>query len=253
MMTQVIRHQGCTITFVQLTLTPHAYIESEFRAGRLRGPFLAHDSRLPRQTRINPFGLIPKRQQPGKWRLIVNLSSPRGASVNDGISAELCSLKYTGLNEAVAMCQRLGPDCLLAKIDLKQIYRVVPIHPEDWHLLGMQWQGQVYLDTALPFGLRSAPKILSALANVLLRAMASKGVREGLHYLDDFCSGEGTHRRMPDSPSHRIGHLCGNKSPGSDAQAGRSQHFYWFLGNRNRIPREELAVISATLANANKN
>ena len=128
------------------------------------------------------------------------------------------------------MCQRLGPDCLLAKIDLKQIYRVVPIHPEDWHLLGMQWQGQVYLDTALPFGLRSAPKILSALADVLLRAMASKGVREGLHYLDDFCSGEGTHRRMPDSPSHRIGHPCGNKSPGSDAQAEGPSTSIGFLG-----------------------
>ena len=149
------------------------YIAAEARADRLRGPFPTGDSRIPEQVRISPFGLIPKRQQPGKWRLIVKLSSPKGSSINDGISSEHCSLKYAGLDEAVAMCQRLGTGCLLAKLDLKQAYRVVPVHPSDWHLLGMQWQGQVYLDTALPFGLRSAPKIFSALADGLLWAMAN--------------------------------------------------------------------------------
>ena len=34
------------------------------------------------------FGVIPKRHQPGKWRLILDLSRPRGSSVNDGISRE---------------------------------------------------------------------------------------------------------------------------------------------------------------------
>ncbi len=40
----------------------------------------------------SPFGVIPKRGRPGKWRLIVNLSAPKGNSVNDGISKELASL-----------------------------------------------------------------------------------------------------------------------------------------------------------------
>ena len=33
--------------------------------------------------------------------------------------------------------------------------------------LRMKWQGQVYVDAALPFGLRSAPKIFNALADAL--------------------------------------------------------------------------------------
>ena len=37
---------------------------------------------------ISSFGVIPKKGQPGKWRRIVDLSSPWGASVNDGISAD---------------------------------------------------------------------------------------------------------------------------------------------------------------------
>ena len=41
---------------------------------------------------VSPFGMIPKRHSPNNWRLIVDLSSPKGNSVNDGIDKELCSL-----------------------------------------------------------------------------------------------------------------------------------------------------------------
>ena len=30
---------------------------------------------------------------------------------------------------------------------------MVPVHPQDHYLLGMQWEGQVYVDAALPDGL----------------------------------------------------------------------------------------------------
>ena len=36
----------------------------------------------------SPIGAIPKKNKPGKRRLIVDLSSPSGHSVNDGISSE---------------------------------------------------------------------------------------------------------------------------------------------------------------------
>ena len=45
-------------------------------------------------TQISKFGVIPKKHQPGQWRLIVDLSSPDGRSVNDGIDRSLCSLRY---------------------------------------------------------------------------------------------------------------------------------------------------------------
>ena len=60
------------------------------------------------------------------------------------------------------------------------------MHPEDRCLFRMKWQGNLFLDTALPFGLRSAPKIFSAVADGLLWAMACNGIQEGIHYLDDF-------------------------------------------------------------------
>ena len=44
----------------------------------------------------------------------------------------------------------------------------------------------MFLDTALPFGLRSAPKTFSALADALAWPILNSGVRNFLHYLDDF-------------------------------------------------------------------
>ena len=63
---------------------------------------------------------------------------------------------------------------------------MVPVHPDDHHLHGMCWCGAIYINTALPFRLCSAPKVFSAVADALLWAMHQNGVMHGLHYLDDF-------------------------------------------------------------------
>ena len=74
----------------------------------------------------------------------------------------------------------------MAKLDLKAAYRNVPVHPEDRPLLGVIWENTIYIDTALSFGLRLAPKIFSAVADGVLWAMWLNGTRLLLHYLDDF-------------------------------------------------------------------
>ena len=50
----------------------------------------------------------------------------------------------------------------------------------------MSWEGNLYIDTVLPFGLRSAPKIFCAIADSLEWIALRAGVSELLHYLDDF-------------------------------------------------------------------
>ena len=54
---------------------------------------------------------------------------------------------------------------MLAKMDIKQAYRNIPVHPEDHTLLGMKWQVRAFADKVLPFGLRSAPIIFTAFAD----------------------------------------------------------------------------------------
>ena len=53
------------------------------------------------QIHISAFGVIPKQNKPGKWRLIVDLSAPEGFSVNDGIQKDLCSLTYMSVEDVV--------------------------------------------------------------------------------------------------------------------------------------------------------
>ena len=66
----------------------------------------------------------------------MDLSSPEGASVNDGISSALTSIQYASIDDAVQTIHRLGNGTLMAKLDLKAAYRSVPVHPDDRPLLG---------------------------------------------------------------------------------------------------------------------
>ena len=81
---------------------------------------------------------------------------------------------------------KLGSGALLAKLDLKSAYRMVPVHPLDQPLLGMKWEDSVLVDTCLPFGLHSAPKMFLARADAISWALYLLGVENFLHYLDDF-------------------------------------------------------------------
>ena len=129
------------------------YIKEELGAGRLVE--LTEDEAACLDVHCNPIGIIPKKNKPGKWRLIMDLSSPDGASINDSIEKDTCSLSYISVDMMADKTLALGVGALLAKIDIKQAYRMVPVHPEDRHLLGMKWQGRVLVDKTLLFGLRS--------------------------------------------------------------------------------------------------
>ena len=158
------------------------YIARECAEGRLLGPF--DPASLP-GVQTSRFGVIPKGNS-GKWRLILDLSSPEGGSVNDGINPDLCSLSYVSVDDAARAITESGRGSNLAKIDIKNAYRMVRVHPEDRLLLGMVWEDGLYVDAMLPFGLRSAPKIFTAVADALEWVIRQEGVERLFHYLDDF-------------------------------------------------------------------
>ena len=60
-----------------------------------------------------------------------------------------------------------GSGTVMAKFDIESAYHIIPMHPEDRQLLGIRWRSHLYIDTALPFGLRSAPKVINPLADDL--------------------------------------------------------------------------------------
>ena len=60
------------------------------------------------------------------------------------------------------------------------------VHLLEQYLLGMSWGQRTFGDTTLPFGLRSAPLVFSAVADALAWIMAQQGVTWLAHYVDDF-------------------------------------------------------------------
>ena len=94
------------------------YLSNECAEGRILGPLSLPWSD---EIHVGRFGVIPKGAS-GKWRLILDLSSPIGASVNDGIDSDLCSLKYSTVDQAAELMFRLGRGALMAKVDIEQAY-----------------------------------------------------------------------------------------------------------------------------------
>ena len=159
------------------------YITREVAKGRMLGPFPMGS--IP-DIQISRISVIPKKSSPGKWRLITDLSFPHGKSVNDGIDPELTSFKYIKVDQVATQAALLGKGALIAKMDIEEAYRLVPIHADDKHLLGIHWEDKLYVDSSLPFGLRSAPLIFTALADGLQWILEQRGTTYVAHYLDDF-------------------------------------------------------------------
>jgi hypothetical protein len=163
-----------------------SYLTNEVAKGRVSGPFAAPP--FP-NLQCSPFGVIPKKGLPGKWRLILDLSSPNQHSVNDGIPKDLFSLQYISVDDAIRILMHLGPGALMAKFDVECAYRNVAMRPDERYLFGMRWRNTFFVDLALPFGLRSAPFIFNSIADMVEWILKfNYFITYLLHYLDDFLS-----------------------------------------------------------------
>ena len=69
--------------------------------------------------------------------MITDFSSPKGYSINDFIPNEEAIVHYENFNRAVDIVSELGRGTLLAKLDVKSAFRMCPVAPSDWHLLGL--------------------------------------------------------------------------------------------------------------------
>ncbi len=135
---------------------------------------------------MSPLGVVPKKA-PGEYRLIHHLSFPRGASVNDGISPEDASVQYARVDDAVTMIKQLGRGCFLAKTDIKSAFRIIPILPADYDLLGIFWQGKYYYDRVMPMGCASSCRTFEMFSTAIeWVAKTQLSMPHLIHILDDY-------------------------------------------------------------------
>ena len=158
-------------------------LQKELAKGRIAGPFLSQP--LPNMV-FSPLGLQPKKVE-GQFRVIHHLSFPKGQSVNDGISFQDSTVQYASVTQAMKHIVHFGRGCFMAKTDIQSAFRIVPVNPTDYPLLGFKWKGSFYYDKCLPMGCASSCAIFEKLSTALewIISQESQDVAI-LHILDDF-------------------------------------------------------------------
>ncbi|KAK6165929.1 hypothetical protein SNE40_022735 [Patella caerulea] len=188
----LIEPDGVLTPIVETTTpTGNVYISSnyplekligEVNAGRMIGPFR---SRPLFSLQISPIGLVPKNS--GGWRLITHLSYPHGNSINDFIDENNSSVKYTSFDSVVQMIASLGENALLGKMDIKSAFRLLPVHPGDFDLLGIYFNNYYFIDKCLPMGCAVSCSLFETFSRFLQWVVTSKSELHTIeHYLDDF-------------------------------------------------------------------
>ena len=158
-------------------------IQKEKNAGRMAGPF-----REPPFSNFicSPLGLVPKKNE-GEFRTIHHLSYPKGSSVNDGIPPEHKTVQYQCIDDAVKHMIKYGKGCYFSKTDIEHAYKIVPVHPSSYHLLGFSINSEYYYDKTLPMGLSYSCNLFEQFSTTLHWITMNKlGVHDCLHVLDDF-------------------------------------------------------------------
>ena len=165
-------------------------LAKEVSRGHTEGPFDVSPFPI---LHVSLLGAVEKKD--GSYRIILDLSSPQGESVNDGIDRLEYSVRYQSFDDTVDLVRLLGVGSAMVKVDIKHAFRLCLVCPQDFLLLGMHWDNQFYFDTRLPFGGRSSPFIFNSFADALAWILIFVcGIPYVLHYLDDFfiASAQGT-------------------------------------------------------------
>ena len=164
-------------------------IWDEVVKSRLLGPFVKPP--LPGWRTI-PRALVDEMERSGKFRPISDYKSPRGMAVNEGIpdtTDVLQLVTHTELRRRLRMaadrCGGVLKNVQLAKRDIKSAYRNVRVRPEDWHLCGVEWDGQFFVDAYLSFGCRSSVDKFLRVSDAVEWVLRRWGV-DVVHYIDDF-------------------------------------------------------------------
>ena len=83
---------------------------------------------------------------PSEYRLIHDLSFPKGNRVNSNIDRAYSQVHHELLDNCILIVRRSGVWCQIAKADIKDAFRILPIHPDDYRLLRFSLDGKFYHD-----------------------------------------------------------------------------------------------------------
>ena len=142
-----------------------AYLEEELKFKAILGPF--QEPPLP-NLHHSPFMTREKPRAPNR-RVIIDLSYPKGQSVNAGVHRDTYLgtpfiLTLPKIDTITSAVKKWGKGCHIYKLDISRAFRHIKLDPSDYDLLGLHHYGH-YVDTCLPFGYRHRSAIFQRLSN----------------------------------------------------------------------------------------
>ena len=158
-------------------------ITTELQKNRIAGPFVSPP--LP-NFKTSPLAIRDK-TEPGKYRLLHNLSYPHDQrAVNLNINQCDKTVSYASIRDAMHIIANMETP-FLAKADIADAFRPLPVHPNSHNLLGFKFQGLFYYDKCLPMGCAASCKIFERFSDELVYILKTKyKVQHIVKVLDDF-------------------------------------------------------------------
>ena len=74
----------------------------------------------------------------------------------------------------------------MAKADIKNAFRILPVAPTCYKLLGFTWKSQIFYDKRLPMGASSSCATFEHMSKAIQWILGQLGVQYMSHILDDF-------------------------------------------------------------------
>ena len=112
-------------------------------------------------------------------------------SINHNVASDIYmgipfKLKFPTIDDIVNRIISFKGKCLLYKVDIRRAFRILKLDPQDIAFTGLQWQGQFYVDTSVPFGYRHGSVCCQRVTDAVRYIMHTKGVEHLFNYIDDF-------------------------------------------------------------------
>ena len=155
------------------------YIQEEIGFQAMLGPL---DSQ-PFDIHISPL-MTRNTLDSESRRTIMDLSFPKGLSVNDGVSNNIYlgtnfQMHYPSMDSIIRNLNELGPSAYIFNVDISRAFRHLHIDPGDIDLLGLQHNGKMYLDLSLPFGFHLGAFFFSKISDSIRFIMNNNGHKNG--------------------------------------------------------------------------
>jgi len=133
------------------------------KKGYVMGPF----KKPPlKDFRINP---LMAAVQKNKVRPILNMSAPKGNSLNDVIDMECIEkLNMSSPRIFARELRKAGKGALFSKTDIVDAYKLIPNAVQNWRLFGFTWLGRYFFDKTKVFGSREAPASFDSLPETIV-------------------------------------------------------------------------------------